>query len=202
LLIFFEGFLLGLGMIIFIGPVLFQLLSVTLRNGLLPGLSLAFGIFCSDILAVIICFFGSSNFIQSNSVKQVLVLLGSSILIYLGMKSFRSPKYEMSAIAQTDSSQFMISFIKGFLVNFVNPFVFLVWLGVIVYVKSRYQLKEHFALFLSGTLLAILVSDTTKVFLARRLGDLLNGPSRVWIQKCFGLILIAFGLRIFLLIFI
>ncbi|MBQ0740572.1 LysE family transporter, partial [Aquimarina celericrescens] len=58
-----EGYAIGLGMIIFIGPVFFLLLHSSIQYGSKAGVAVALGIIFSDIVCVMLCYFGLSSFI-------------------------------------------------------------------------------------------------------------------------------------------
>mgnify|MGYP003340062785 CR=1 FL=1 len=47
-----KGVLAGLSMLLFIGPVFFTLLKSALQHGIKTGVSVAFGIFISDVICV------------------------------------------------------------------------------------------------------------------------------------------------------
>ena len=62
---FLQGYLLGLSMIVFIGPVFFLLIRISLEFGTSAGVWVAIGIIISDILCVILSFLGV-NLIQNS----------------------------------------------------------------------------------------------------------------------------------------
>jgi threonine/homoserine/homoserine lactone efflux protein len=198
---FLDGFILGLGMIVFIGPVLIQLITVSLQYGVKSGLSLAFGIFISDIACILICIYGNNQFSIAEDTQKSLSIAGAFLLFFLGAKTFITKQKLNTKNHDQSLKNYFKSFAKGFLVNFVNPFVFLVWIGVIVYAKSKYITPDKKIIYLSGVLLAILSMDVTKVFLAKRIGQILRSNSQIWIQRICGLILIGFSLRLLMISF-
>ena len=58
---FIEGYLLGLLLIVLIGPVLFVLLNITLTQGRRHGIAVALGICMSDLGLVWLLFQGSAQ---------------------------------------------------------------------------------------------------------------------------------------------
>lgn len=195
---FLNGYLLGLGMIVFVGPVFIQLITVSIRNGIKPGIFLAFGIFISDILCVILCRYGNSLILLSEKSKLTLGLAGAALLLFLGVKTFLTNQ-EISRSKQSESiAGITAAFAKGFLVNFVNPFVFLVWFGVTAYSKSKYLTTSNEFFYLSGVLTGILTLDIIKVFLAKEIGRYLKADSHYWIYRVSGICLIGFSIRLLL----
>ena len=65
-----EGYVIGLGMVIFIGPVFFLLLNSSLQSGVKAGVAVALGIIVSDIICVALCYYGLSSIIniEKNSI--------------------------------------------------------------------------------------------------------------------------------------
>jgi threonine/homoserine/homoserine lactone efflux protein len=70
-MLFFEGYIVGLGMIVFIGPVFFLLLSISLHQGTKAGVATAFGIVISDLICVCLCYFGVTNFLNDTNAKII-----------------------------------------------------------------------------------------------------------------------------------
>jgi len=193
---FFEGYGVGLAMIVFIGPVFFTLLKSSLQHGFWGGMSVAFGIFISDVVCVALCSFGAIPFFKNPDNQFWLALFGSVILIGLGLKYLLKPSfYTHSNGTETQSHRYPTLFTKGFLVNFVNPFVFLVWIGVIGYGRSKFGLSADLAIFLSASLLAILTTDSLKVVFAHRIKNLIRHDFLLRAYQVIGIVLIAFGIR-------
>ncbi|MBP9887860.1 MAG: LysE family transporter [Leptospiraceae bacterium] len=195
---FLQGYLLGLSMIVFIGPVFFLLIRISLEFGTSAGVWVAIGIIISDILCVILSFLGVNTFFASNS-KFYLTLLGGILLILLGLKYLIKP----SNLIQTKNKQhlhYLSCFVKGFLVNFVNPFVFFVWIGVVTYAKDNKVLNEHLEVYFLGVLLGIFSTDLLKVFTSRQIKTFLRPTVLRNLYLVSGLVLVGFGLRLLLLL--
>lgn len=196
---FFEGYAVGLALIVLIGPVLFVLLKSTLERGAPQGLSVAFGIFVSDIIAVVLCAFGVVQFLQQPQVLPFFVYGGGLLLLVLGSRYILAPAIHTDSKDYQTGTSLLGFFAKGFLVNFVNPFVFMVWIGITGAATVRYGFGWELAWFLTGVLLGIFTLDVTKVFLAQRIKPLLKPR---WLKICFrvsGFALVAFALRLFFL---
>ena len=79
-----EGYLVGLAMVIFVGPVFFTLLQNTLERGRLAGIMVALGIIVSDVVAVGLCVAGSIAFLQKDAYTVYVSILGAVILFIIG----------------------------------------------------------------------------------------------------------------------
>ena len=189
-----------MSLIIFLGPVFFTLLESTLQSGFWSGFAVAFGIFISDVVAVLLLGFGAAGFFENPENQFGLAIAGAAILIGLGIRYIIKPSLgTTSSRFQVRGTNYYTYFMKGFLVNFVNPFVFLVWLGIIGFATAHHGAGPSLAIFLSGALLGILTTDTLKAALAQYIKGLLRPRFMVFAYRLIGIILIGFGLRMLVL---
>ncbi len=191
---FLEGYLVGLGLVVLIGPVFFTLLSATLQQGQNAGLAVALGIFVSDIICVLLCSFGWSAFFQNTSNQYYIGLVGAALLISFGFGYILRPTPSIEQPYALKASNYASHFTKGFLVNFVNPFVFLVWLSIIGMASGKYGFSRQLAAFLTAALLGILTTDSLKALFANHIKRFLTPKVFRIIHKSIGWILLAFGL--------
>lgn len=191
-----KGFLAGLGMVVFIGPVFFTLLKASLQHGVLPGMLVAWGIFISDVVCVALCSFGALPFFENEENQVWLALIGSIILLGIGFSYLLKPNVEVKEKGKFNPAQLSSFFAKGYLVNFVNPFVFLVWIAVIGYAQKEFGQGEGTYQFLSAALFGILTTDSLKVVFARRLKPLIKPAILLKVYRVIGLIMIVFGGRL------
>ncbi len=199
--VFLDGFLVGLALIILIGPVFFTLLKTSLQHGVIAGSLVALGIIVSDILAVLLCVYGASAFLKSDESRFYLALVGGVVLIALGVRYFFKKKKAEEEAIQLNAKHYIGFFSKGFLVNFVNPFVFAVWIGIIKVAGDRHGFDKNLGIYLSGTLLAIFSTDITKVFLAAKIKNILKPEILFVLYKIIGVALVLLGLRLFFVAF-
>jgi threonine/homoserine/homoserine lactone efflux protein len=199
---FTEGLVIGFAMIAFIGPVFFYLLKTTLQSGYKSGFSVACGIITSDILCVILCLIGFIPFFNNPANKTVITITGGIILLLLGTKYLFKPSISYDSIGTTKTKQIAGYFTKGFLINFVNPFVFLVWIGIIGLGESKFGNTTKLYIFLSGVLAGIFITDSLKVILAQKIKPFINPERLIFIYRIIGVVLIIFGIRVFWLLFI
>ena len=195
-----EGYLVGLAMIIFIGPVFFTLLKSTLHYGTRFGFALAIGILASDLMIVFLCSTFSTNFLLNSQLKLFSYLLGSIVLLSIGIKYILKPSLVSEVHTNRLKKNLLSAFCKGFLVNTINPFVFIVWMGTIAYAESKYVEKINVQLFIGSALLGILTTDVFKVILSGKLKKYLSPQFLKKIFLFIGIILISFGIRLLYLL--
>jgi threonine/homoserine/homoserine lactone efflux protein len=191
-----EGYATGLALIVLIGPVLFVLVQSTLERGKSHGFAVALGIFVSDVIAVLLCGLGAAAFFDDPGVQPWLALGGAVLLVGLGLRYLIKPTLNRPVDESPTAASWAGFFAKGFLVNFVNPFVFMVWLGIIGAAAARHGYDRDLVGFMSGAVLGVFTLDLLKVLLAHRLRPLLKPKVLRVVLRISGLLLLGFGVRL------
>lgn len=192
---FLKGYGIGLAMVIFIGPVFFTVLKSTLKYGIAGGMTVAAGIVASDVLCVVLCSFGAIPFFKNPANQLGLAIAGCIVLFGLGLKYLLKPSVNIESGDLPNAARYTTFFAKGFVVNFVNPFVFLVWIGVIGVARAEYGVTLNLFLFLLAVLLGIFTTDALKVVFAHRLKPFIRPDYLKHVYRVIGIALIAFGIR-------
>ena len=200
---FLHGFLVGLGFIIFLGPVFFYLLKNALEKGFWVGFFIALGIVIGDLVCLVICSFGAVPFFNNPNNQFWIGIIGSCILLGLGIKFLVKPesktKSAESPIPQKISkTNYVTYFVQGFLINFVNPFVFVIWIGIIGYAETEYGYGKDMLAFFIAALLGIFSTDLLKAYFAHKIKKFLTKKFMRNLSRVFGVILIVFGVRVIL----
>ena len=190
-----EGILTGLSLALLIGPVMFTLVQASLKYGFKGGMAVAIGIIVSDVIAVVICFYGAIPFFNDSYNQFWIALGGGIILLGLGLKYLLKPDYFTPEDYKPGTKDFGNLFTKGFLVNFVNPFVFIVWIGLITYAKEKYP--DGLMIYLCMVLLGIFLTDSLKAFFAGKVKSLLAPKRLRRIYHVIGILMIVFSIRLF-----
>lgn len=196
---FLHGLGFGLLMMLFIGPVFFYLVQVSLQYGAKPGIAAALGIFISDVTAVLLCYFWASDlFDTSDTTTSIwLAIVGGIILVVLGLNYIYRPSLPAPGELKISNADYATFFTKAFLINFVNPFVFVVWISMISIANANYPGTAESILFLSAVLLGIITTDTLKVLGSKYLRRVIQPHFLLKLYKSIGILLILFSLRAF-----
>jgi threonine/homoserine/homoserine lactone efflux protein len=169
-----QGFFIS---ILLFGPAFLKLIHTSIQEGFKKGVILASGVFLSDLLVVILCIFGFSDFMQTVSFQKVYSLCGGVVLLLMGMKSFRH-QYKAFLISYSERIPHTKSLFKGFGLNLVNPFTFILWFNVLGSISLKYADEVQYKTLLTINLLTILIvlfmMDVLKVFLSHLIGKKLN----------------------------
>ncbi|HSG67457.1 MAG TPA: LysE family transporter, partial [Bacteroidales bacterium] len=165
-----EGLILGLTLAFLFGfgPALFALVQTTIHRGLWAGFTLAFGIFLSDISLVALCLLGALQIINETPENQLVFgVITGIILIIFGIVTFtRKVQIAEEEDGEDIRTPNPVTFVlKGFFLNFTNPFVWLFWILWVATVTSNYPGETNSVIVLfSTTLLVILATDMLKCF--------------------------------------
>lgn len=196
--IVFEGLLFGLGLAVSLGPIFIALTQTSIEKGVGPGLTVGLGIWISDLLIMALLYkfiYELRGNIESDSFKFWMGISGALILLGFGLYLiFKKPILEFTSEKHNYKS-YIGFWLKGFMINTINPFTFFFWMGVIsTYIIGRGISHESAMVLLSTILTVIILSDCGKVFLASFLKKWLTPRHINQISNFSGLILLGFGL--------
>ncbi len=201
--IFLEGTILGLSLAFLFGfgPAFFALIQTGIYRGFFAGVLLAFGIFLNDLLIVTISIFGATTILGGIENFTTVGIVGGILLVIFGIITYQKKTEiedaEDKANLKTPHPAIYIG--KGFLLNAVNPFVWIFWISVIVGITARYNADTvKLILFFSGTLSVVWFIDILKTFAASKLKKIVTHKFLILVNKIAGIAISGFG--IFLII--
>ena len=193
-----QGILLGLGLTILVGPLLVVYLQLGIEKGLKAGLTVALGVWVSDVLFIIAMYFGLhyiQRLISIEGFENWLGLGGAIVLILLGIGLWLQKAQEVNIDSGTRHSykSYIGYFVKGFLVNTLNPFPFFFWSGVMTsYFSNNHDIVDISLLF-GSILMTIIITDSLKVYLAKRLRPVLTAKNILRLRYVSGIVLFILG---------
>ena len=170
---FFEGIFIGLTMAVMLGPALFALLQTSIHRGTKAGVILALGISLSDLTVLLMSYLGAAQLLVDGKRSLIVGLIGGSILIIFGIVTFTKKVQidDSSKLLEPKHVPGPITYlVKGFFLNFANPFVWFLWFSIMMGISGTYgsELSSLSALF-GGTVLTIFCTDVLKVLIAARI---------------------------------
>ena len=80
-----NGIKFGLVLCFLVGPIFFTILQTSIERGFWTGVLVAMGVSASDVVYVVICFFGVSSFMANTSFKIYMAYAGGLILVGFGI---------------------------------------------------------------------------------------------------------------------
>jgi threonine/homoserine/homoserine lactone efflux protein len=195
-----KGILLGLPLIISVGPVIFTIVKQSVNHGRDAGFSFVAGVWVSDIMWVILAN-GFLELIQqlSTQYKTPIGVGGSMLLLGMGLYNIFFKKVHV----KEDQEKIKISsatharlFSAGFFLNTLNPAVIAFWALTAPAFASTLTVNQRIIMFTTCLGLNIL-ADILKVTLAGKLRNKLNDKNVLKINKFSGILLILFGVVLF-----
>src|SRR5450755_1896260 len=118
---YFKGMLLGLVLVISLGPIFFFLIQTSIEKGFLAGLSVACGTLVSDAIYITISLFSITAIINNVHFKVALGVIGGGILILFCIFSFFKKTVIKDMHIELPKINYTAIAIKGFLINTLNP---------------------------------------------------------------------------------
>jgi threonine/homoserine/homoserine lactone efflux protein len=195
----FEGVILGFTLSIFFsfGPALVAEIQTSIHRGFWAAVLLAFGVFLSDAAIVFLGFIGAVQIFENN--KTILGFIGGVILIIFGIVTFRRKAVidveSHNSELKQNNPNFLMYILKGFFINFTNPFVWIFWMGVVVGFTANYKADRLLLLIFFTTTLGILfLMDVLKIFSAYKIKKFIQTHNIVWINRFAGVGLVLFGI--------
>jgi threonine/homoserine/homoserine lactone efflux protein len=201
-----KGLLLGLILSISIGPVIFAIIKQSLTNGKPAGYAFVAGVSTSDISLLLVCNLFTSLFTLVLEHKTTIALFGAGFLLVTGLYTLFFKKIIIDNNIESPDSisskkDLIKRFFSGFLMNTLNPSVFLFWFAWTAAIGASAEDSPNplqYRLIVFGTCLAfVLVSDLLKVVLAGALRPKLTEKSLIWINRASAIIILTFSAALF-----
>lgn len=204
----FQGAILGVTLSFLIGPVFFALLQTGIEYGFRAGVSYSSGVWLSDFLIILLIYKSMAaiaEVVKSNEFVLYVGIVGAIILIGFGLSSLitkiPNKKNTPEIIDDADSInqpvwKFRLKlFTKGFVINTINPFTIIFWLGVntVILSKETFTNRQAF-LYFGSILLTLVITDLLKILLAKRIGSALKPTYILRMRQIAGILLIISGI--------
>lgn len=181
------------------GPAFFALINTGINHGYKTGSLLAVGVVMSDfivcLLIIFLVHFGASTYIQDEKSQRFMGILAGIVLIIFGVQHFRQPvpREQDSLEIKIPSTASMLG--KGFLLNSLNPAVWLLWLGNVTAVSKTLNYSViRMIIYFSITLGLVLLVEMAKVSVSGKLKVFLTPKTMYTINIITGILLSIFGL--------
>ncbi len=191
-----KGLTLGLLLSISVGPVIFSIIKQSLNNGHRGGLAFIIGVSISDVALVLVSNVFTELFTSINEHRQIIGIIGSLFLIGVGVYFlfFKKVKVDEGGkqVFKFRKRDYIKIVISGFLMNTLNPAVFIFWLSTST-AFIIHTINERLTIFIT-CLIFVFTADFAKVMLAHKIRNRLTVHNIHIINRVNGIILIGFGL--------
>jgi L-lysine exporter family protein LysE/ArgO len=132
---FLEGFLLGLGAAVPLGPINVLIMSNALRHyG--AAVALGSGAMSADITYLLLILLGLFHFMENPSIKLIMAVAGSAFLLYLAWLIFKG-RNEPIHLQKIEKPRLLSNWLKGYTLTLLNPYTVIFWLSVSAYIAAK-----------------------------------------------------------------
>jgi L-lysine exporter family protein LysE/ArgO len=160
----FTYLLLGISLAAPIGPVKTVLLNTGIKNGFFHAWIFSLGSLATDIMYMLIVYFGVGQFIDSPLMKLFLWSFGCFVLMYTGIENLLTINRIKTNLKSAKRVRLRKSILSGFFMSLLNPLTILFWLGIYgsilakaAGVSTGYQILSNSIAILAGIMLVDLI---------------------------------------------
>lgn len=205
-----EIVLIGLGygllLSVMVGPAFFVMIETSITKGIKSALFLDLGVLLSDLMYVTIAFlfFAEVNEIMEGEKRFYLKIIGGIFFIVLGIvhvlkkKALFISRSQMTKPLELSASNYLMTLLKGFMINAVNPGVLFYWLTLMSLLPPAppelgLNRTQGLVIYISVILVTFFSLDVLKIFGAKRLKEILTPQWMYVVNLVLGIILLVFG---------
>jgi len=187
-----DGIGYGFVLSIMTGPIFFALIETSIKRGFKSGLILASGVWFSDLIYITIVFIGLSSIKDLPNFNFYVGVIGGLLLCLFGVFSLIT-KPDLNKIKKPTTKTYLGDFFKGMAINLFNPFVILLWIGLIGNLTKDALNLKNCVIFLSSMMLCVAAGDILKAFLAEKIRNKITESYMRILNIVVGISLITFG---------
>jgi len=206
----FWAILIGvfLSVVVNMGPAFITLVQTSLHRGFKSAAWFATGVILNDAMVISICIMASVQIVMNSSFEAALACIGAGIILVLfGVFTFRKKVQNMKerdeyiekrtneVIKEQDKKPAWFVFLaKGFVLNILNPFVWIFWFSAVAMVAgnmggNKISTIVFFAIILGTTLFMELL----KAWGAAKLKKFLDADRTTLMNRIAGILLMLCG---------
>ena len=193
-----------LSLVVNMGPAFITLVQTSLHRGFRSAAWFATGVILNDAMVISICIMASVQVVMKSSKEAAWACVGAGIVLLLfGVSTFRKKvkeREERDAYLerrtnevlkkQEDKPAWIVFLAKGFVLNILNPFVWIFWFSAVAMVAgnmggNKVSTMVFFAIILGTTLLLELL----KAWGAAKLKKFLDAERTVLMNRIAGILL-------------
>ena len=206
-----KGVVTGFILSIMIGPVFFVLLETSIRKGVRSAIAFDIGVLFSDFIYILIAYVFYSQVASltgDGKNNEHAKIIGGILFIIYGIVTFfkklKAPQVDDEGNIIQNQKDYFLLFLKGFLLNFANPFVIFYWFSVMTLASKQSQStisggdSTPIMYFIAVMLITFFSFDLLKIIGAKKLRPLVTDNLLKALNQLTGIVFLGFG--IFLII--
>ena len=206
-----KGIVTGFILSIMIGPAFFVLLETSIRKGVRSAIAFDIGVLFSDFIYILIAYVFYSQVASltgDGKNNEHAKIVGGILFIIYGIVTFfkklKAPQVDDEGNIIQNQKDYFLLFLKGFLLNFANPFVIFYWFSVMTLASKQSQStisggdSTPIMYFIAVMLITFFSFDLLKIIGAKKLRPLVTDNLLKALNQLTGIVFLGFG--IFLII--
>lgn len=195
-----------LSLVVNMGPAFITLVQTSLHSGFNSAAWFISGVLLNDAMVIGLCILTSVQVVMRSSFEVALFSIGAGIVLVLfGIFTFRRKVEEKESLIEQRTNEilekkedkpfWLLMLGKGFLLNVLNPFVWIFWFSAVAVVAGtmdgrKLNMIVFFAIIL-GTTLAL---ELLKAWGAAKLKVFFNAKRTTIMNRCAGILLVVCGI--------
>ena len=200
-----------LSVVVNMGPAFITLVQTSLHRGFKSAAWFISGVILNDAMIISIYILTSVQVVMRSELEMTLFSIGAGIILVLfGIFTFRRKAEEKESILEKRTNEilekkenkpsWLLMLGKGFLINLLNPFVWIFWFSAVAVVAgsmggNKVSTIVFFALILGTTL----TCELLKAWGAAKLKVFFNPHRTTIMNRCAGILLVVCGVYFILM---
>ncbi len=190
-----------------IGPAFFVLLETSIRKGVRSAIAFDIGVLFSDFIYILIAYVFYSQVASltgEGKNNENAKMVGGILFIIYGFVTFfkklKAPQVDDEGNIIQNQKDYFLLFLKGFLLNFANPFVIFYWFSVMTLASKQSQStisggdSTPIMYFIAVMLITFFSFDLLKIIGAKKLRPLVTDNLLKAFNQLTGIVFLGFGL--------
>lgn len=195
-----------LSVVVNMGPAFITLVQTSLHDGFSSAAWFISGVILNDAMVIGLCILTSVQVVMRSELEVALFSIGAGIVLVLfGVFTFRRKVEDKETLIEQrtneilekkdDKPSWLLMLGKGFLLNVLNPFVWIFWFSAVAVVAgsmggNKLSMIVFFAIILGTTL----TLELLKAWGAAKLKVFFNPQRTTIMNRCAGIMLVLCGL--------
>lgn len=195
-----------LSVVVNMGPAFITLVQTSLHDGFKSAAWFITGVILNDAMVIGLCILTSVQVVMRSEQEVALFSIGAGIVLVLfGIFTFRRKVEDKESLLEQrtneileqrdDQPSWLLMLGKGFLLNLLNPFVWIFWFSAVAVVAgsmggNKLSMIVFFAIILGTTL----TLELLKAWGAAKLKVFFNPQRTTIMNRCAGVLLVLCGL--------
>lgn len=193
---YISGLMLGLMLQLSVGPVFFTILHLSIKKGFLEGIKMTCAVALVDAFYICLSFTSISALLHIPNIETIVSFFGMIVLIYFGITFIKNARNKSNKTIAFEGN----SFSYGIKITLINPLTIVFWSGTFGSLIAAHKLVGFVSTFIyaSGCVTATLLFLGLTSLSGKYLNRLVDVNKLRFIDYAIGIILIIFGVEMFL----